>query len=333
MMHSTNQTVTVRHKEYLGQVLSSQNFAVQGFFPLNPGRADTFPWLTSIARRFQEYAFKGLVFHYVPTSGSISTTQALGSVMMQTTYRTTDAPPVSKTEILNEYWSCETVPFDTMAHPIECDPKENPFNIMYVRTGEVPAGESKLSYDLGTTYIATSGQSADGVVLGDLWVTYEVELKKPVLSSNVTNAAQVAGRRWLGGAAGVLFNGTLSYTDGSLDCSFNTKTITLPIGVYGRFYISLLIGSTAGMTGPIDWSAGPTLNNCNLQDFFGNPVTGLQTTGTKNTAATAENNVYYNIAVDKVSGDTTATIVLPTPTISGGVITYVDVRIVNVETF
>jgi len=321
-MHNAHQTVTVRHKEYLGQIPSSQNFTVQGFFPLNPGRADTFPWLTSIARRFQEYSFKGIVFHYVPTSGSISTTQALGSVMMQTTYRTTDSAPASKIEMLNEYWSCETVPFETLAHPIECDPKENPFNIQYVRTGEVPSTESKLSYDLGTMYIATSGQSTNGTILGDIWVTYEVELKKPVLSSNVTTAAQVAGRRWTGAAltASAFFDGTLAYNDGTLAVSFAGRTITFGSGVYGRFYISITIGSTAGLTGPIDWTAASTLTNCTLQDYFGNPATGLQVLGIKNTAATAELNSYYTIAVDKVSGDTVATILLPTITVGGGVI-------------
>jgi len=110
LMHSSNQTVVVRNREYLGQVISSTAFTVQGFFPINPGRDDTFPWLSQIARRFQEYTLKGMVFHYVPTSGSISTTQALGSVMMQTTYRSTDAPPTSKIEMLNEYWANEAVP-------------------------------------------------------------------------------------------------------------------------------------------------------------------------------------------------------------------------------
>ena len=42
-------------------------------------------------------------------------------------------------------------------------------------------------YDLGVTHVAVSGQQANDVVLGDLWVTYEVELKKPILYSNVTS--------------------------------------------------------------------------------------------------------------------------------------------------
>jgi hypothetical protein len=68
-MHSDAQSVVVRHKEYLGEILSSQTFSVQQSYPLNPGISTTFPWLSGIAVRFQEYKIKGLVFHYIPTSG------------------------------------------------------------------------------------------------------------------------------------------------------------------------------------------------------------------------------------------------------------------------
>ena len=71
--------------------------------------------------------------------------------MMQTVYRATDAAPSSKVELLNEYWSGEVVPNDTLAHPLECNPKENPYNVQYVRTTDPPANESKMLYDLGTT--------------------------------------------------------------------------------------------------------------------------------------------------------------------------------------
>lgn len=190
LMHKNDQSVVVRHKEFIGEIKSSVDYKVQYSLELNPGVATTFPWLSNISKNYQEYRFKGVIFHYVPTSGSAvaSTNNALGSVMMQTSYRATDSPPDSKREILNEYWSTETAPFDTTCHPIECNPSENPFNVQYVRQTDVPAGDNLLLYDLGRTYIATSGQQVDNVVLGDLWVTYEVELKKPTLYSNVTAA-------------------------------------------------------------------------------------------------------------------------------------------------
>lgn len=96
MMHNTGQSVTVRHKEFVCSIAGSTNFTIQRTLTLNPGLAGTFPWLSGIAQNFQEFNIKGAVFHYVPTSGTAvsSTSSALGSVMIQTTYRSNDGPNV-----------------------------------------------------------------------------------------------------------------------------------------------------------------------------------------------------------------------------------------------
>jgi len=147
-----------------------------------------------LAANFQEYRFRGIVFHYVPSSGNAvsSTNPALGTVMFQTSYRASDTAPTSKLELLNEYWASENVPNEPFCHPIECDPKENPFNIQYVRTGDVPTGDSRLMYDLGVTHVAVQGMQTTGNIVGDVWVTYEVELKKPIISSNATASVNYA---------------------------------------------------------------------------------------------------------------------------------------------
>lgn len=235
-MHSTGQSVIVRHKEFLGEVISSQSFKVNTSYPLNPGYPSTFPWLAGIASRFTEYSFKGVVFHYVPTSGSAvsSTNAALGSVILQTSYRALEAAPVSKVEMLNEYWSTEGAPNEAFCHPIECNPKENPFNVQYVRGEAVPSGDPLMMYDLGKTFIAVSGQQADGVVLGDLWVAYEVELRKPVLVSNVVDPYPRQTGKFSAATASSLFGGT-SILAGSLTCTYATNTVTFPLGVSGNY--------------------------------------------------------------------------------------------------
>lgn len=189
-MHNTGQSIIVRHKEFVTELTGSQLFTVQKQVTLNPGLSNSFPWLSTIASSYSEYRIRGMVFHYIPSSGTAvgSTNTALGTVMFQTTYRSSDNPPASKVEMLNEYCSNEAVPCDTLCHPIECDPKENPFRVQYVRSSAPPAGDSKLLYDLGTTTIATSGMQVDGKTIGDVWVTYEVELKKPILVSNVSSS-------------------------------------------------------------------------------------------------------------------------------------------------
>lgn len=180
MMHKSDQTITVRHREFVSTISGSVGFQIQGTYPLNPGLRGTMPWASGIASQFQEYCIKGLVWHYVPTSGTYTGgTTALGAVMMQTVYRATDANPSSKYELLNEYWSNEALPCDTMIHPIECAPGQTVLPRRYVRTGQV--SDDTLFYDYGRTIIATQGMPGTNIV-GDLYITYEIEFSKPKLS-------------------------------------------------------------------------------------------------------------------------------------------------------
>lgn len=255
MMHETGQTVVVRHKEFITEVLSNTSFAVNQSFSINPGLRETFPWLARVANNYQQYSIRGMVYHYVPTSGSAvsSTNNALGSVMLQTSYRSTDDPPTSKVELLNEYWSSESVPNEAFCHPIECDPKENPFQVHYVRGGPLPGDENQLMYDVGKTYLCTSGQQAANIVLGDLWVTYEIELKKPIISSDVT----------VGGAYYTYLDNTSSPTfasifgstaqttkPGNLPLLTQNNTVTVPKNVVGTFDFWVVYRGTGVITDP-----------------------------------------------------------------------------------
>lgn len=263
MMHKDGQTVTVRHREFIATIPSSTSFTVQKSFQLNPGNQNTFPWLSTIANSFQEYRFKGIVFHYIPTSGNAisGTSPSLGSVMMQTSYRANDSPPSTKAELLNEYWSGEAVPAETLAHPIECNPAENPFNVQYVRRGDLPSGDNQLFYDLGVTHVCTAGQLAAGNALGDLWITYEVELKKPIVASNVTSDVNAwAGFSSTATAVNILAGLEKTYGTLSASGASNLLTFAAPPGLY---LITVII-TGSGITGNPN---NPTLTNATLSNF------------------------------------------------------------------
>jgi len=229
-MHSTGQSILVRHKEFVGTIKGSVDFKTQYALPLNPGMEGSFPWLAGVAQRYQEYAIKGMVFHYIPTSGvAVSgTNPALGSVMIQTTYRASDAAPFNKTEMMNEYCASEAVPSEPFIHPIECDPKENPFNVHYVRSRTPPTGEPLMSYDLGKTFVSTVGMPANGNVVGDLWVTYEVELKKPVVSTSVSGNGYNYSV-YTGGSNTTLFTGITAGV-GNVDITGAANILTISAG-------------------------------------------------------------------------------------------------------
>lgn len=298
-MHSTGQTVVVRHKEYLGEIRSSATFALANSLPLNPGMPGTFPWLSDIAVRFQEYRLKGMVFHYVPTSGSSvsGSNPAIGSVMIQTSYRPTDIAPTSKLEMMNEYFSSEASPAESFCHPIECDPRENPFSTMYVRSGPIPAGDSLLMYDLGTTHVAVTGNPATGNVLGDLWVTYEVELKKPVLSSN--SAAQIQGAflpvnlgigftpiptNWFGGQSSNIGNIVVTTDSANL--------ITLPRGCAGSYLLQVVARAATSFT-VLNMGTNPVLTNCAAIGVVPGSGTVFERTVLGGTTPTVNNGFYY----------------------------------------
>jgi hypothetical protein len=277
-MHTDNQTVVIRHKEYLGEIRSAQSYTVQNSYPLNPGMAVTFPWLANIANSFQEYKIKGLVFHYIPSSGYMASTTspALGTVMLQTSYRSTDSAPASKVELLNEFWSNEVVPSETMVHPIECDPKENPFNVQYVRSGAIPTTDTQLMYDLGVTHVAVSGCQVDDKVLGDLWITYEIELKKPLVSSNVTTLVDAAYLETTTGTSSSSFFGvgTMRGTIPVVVSGTSNSTFTFPKGTVGTFAFRGTCDGTALVVAGFT----PTYTNCVQAAPFGSSTLTFSTT-------------------------------------------------------
>jgi hypothetical protein len=269
-MHSQSQAVVIRHKEYLGEISGGTSFAVQGSYILNPGLVQTFPWLAGIAAHFQEYCFKGVVFHFVPSSGTAvgSTNTALGTVMMQTSYRSSDSDPSTKIEMLNEYWSSECVPYESFCHPIECSPTETTISKRYVRTGDLAAGDNVLLYDHGVTHIATSGQQAAGV-LGDLWVTYEVELRKPVVSSNATiltgflfselTSASITGTSFFP-TPFAWDSASWTGTRGNMNPTITGRTVTFPTGNTGVYVVTLRFKPATTVSAYSGF--GTTLTNC-----------------------------------------------------------------------
>lgn len=266
-MHKTQQSVVIRHKEYVTEVRGHPNFTVRAQLPINPGMRDTFPWLSRIAGSFQEYSIRGMVYHYVPTSGNAvaSTNAALGSVMMQTTYRASDAAPTSKVELLNEYWASESVPSEGFCHPIECSPQENPFKIQYVRSGTIPAGDNVLLYDLGTTNLCVSGQQATDTVLGDLWVTYEIELRKPIVKSNTQDIIGGYVKSATGWSNAAPLGSTGITELGNSGISSTSNSITLPAQLVGDYLVKVSWFYSALTT----WNAfaSPTLTNCSFVQY------------------------------------------------------------------
>lgn len=178
----------IRHREYLGPIVSSNEalkFKIQSF-ALNPAQSDTFPWLSTISRNYEEYKPNGLMFEFRSTASDAiasSSNLALGQVMMCTQYDPTDPEFTSDIDLLNYTWAQSGKVSDNVQHFVECDPKQSPLGHLYTREG-VPSNASDLRFsDFGRFSIATSGLQGTSVQIGQLWVTYEFILYKPKIGS------------------------------------------------------------------------------------------------------------------------------------------------------
>jgi len=298
-MHRVGQSVVVRHKEFVCDVLSGPSgtptdFNVLRTLYLNPGLSTSFPWLASLARQYQEYTWRGMVFHFVSTSGNsvASTNTALGTVMMHTDYRVTNTSPASKVELLNEYFATDNKPSECFVHPIECDPKENPYNVQYVRTGAVPSGEDAKTYDLAKVNIATQGMPSTSMNCGEIWVTYEVELRKPQITSMLGDADHLYGSTSVSTTA-PLGTSVSTASGNTIGCTTSGKYVYFPIGSFGVYCLQYIWTGTA-LTTTYNTS---TLTNCVAQNCFNSTNVAL-----------------LNTASGQTRGGVTAWISIPDPT-------------------
>jgi len=320
-MHKADQTIVVRHKEFIGEITGSQDFVVKHTLNINPGLTDCFPWLSTVADRFSEYKLKGMVFHYIPSSGNAvsSTNAALGTVMIQTSYRAGDDPPLSKQEMLNEYWSSEAKPSEAFCHPIECDPRENPYNLHYVRNAALATGHDQLLYDMGTTWIATSGMQADDVVVGDLWVTYEVELRKPVMATSVSKPRALGGLQVAASSGSItgstLFDGVQT-TGGALEAyiSYAGNTITIDAKLAGYFYIFVNVEAVTTFSAA---TSAATTTKTGCVDARIDAGTTLADRAVIGGGTPTLNRWFWSKAVYKAQTASTATIAIPAVTLTG----------------
>lgn len=173
----------IRHREFLQDIYSpfgdGDVFNVQSY-KINPGLPDTFPWLSTVAQNFEQYALRGMIFEFKSCSSDYNGgVGQLGTVIMATEYDSTRPSFSSKQQMENHQYSSSCKPSYSMLHPIECSRSSAPLTELYVRTGSVPEGNDARLYDFGEFQIATQGIPTAHANLGELWVTYEIELLKP----------------------------------------------------------------------------------------------------------------------------------------------------------
>jgi hypothetical protein len=275
IMHSADSSVRITHKEFITDITATTDFSNQSF-PINPGLSSTFPYLSGIAQNFEQYRILGMVFTFKSTSADSlnSTNTALGSMLLATDYNALDSPYVTKAGFLASTFSNSGKPASDILHPIECDTSISSGPAQrYIRAGTNTDGIGDLRlYDWGNFQIGSVGQQASSVV-GELWVSYAVELINPQLTIprglNLFNSfdqptpAGVNNAKPFGSAGEVYIGGD------TLGLQMIDNFITLPQGTAGNYLIGASYFGSANT--PVGGGATPgviTLTNANPLFIF-----------------------------------------------------------------
>ena len=193
MVVNSGKAFTVRHREYIGEVYSGPSLApgssVTAFdikaYQIQPGDRKSFPWLAPLAENFEQYRIDGMVYEYKSMYSdavvSAATNGALGTVILATEYNSGAATFTSKQKMENYEFAQSAKPSLSILHPIECARDQNVLSELYVRNESVSGLQDIRMYDFGKFQIATQGLASTNLLLGELWVTYEITFMKPKL--------------------------------------------------------------------------------------------------------------------------------------------------------
>jgi hypothetical protein len=190
MMHTEDGCCRIKKREYIADIRMFEEFTIE-VFALNPISERTFPWLSQVARNFEQFKFLGLAFGFRSlTANALGSTgdPSMGSISILTQYDVYDLPVSNKVEANNALFATSCKPSENMLHPIECDPEQTPNNPLYTAVNEnpfAPDNDKRLD-NLGYTTVAVQGGPKIGPDLGylsgELWITYDVMLYKPMVN-------------------------------------------------------------------------------------------------------------------------------------------------------
>jgi len=178
-------TLRLQHRDYIKDVVVPVNpgYSVS-VHHLNPGLAAEFPFGEPIANNYSTYRFNGLIYELISEFspiGSSTSNGIMGSYGMSFNPNS-DAPPfVSKTDLLNSGNAISGPPYKSLLFGVEC--KDQPSNGYYVRSGVVTTPINLT--DMGTMQLYTDFPPSfpAGGKVAELWVTYDVSLRVPHISS------------------------------------------------------------------------------------------------------------------------------------------------------
>ena len=167
--------LVVSNTEFLRNVYSGSSGAFtvdQTFF--NPADDSIFPWLSQIAKMYEEYKWLQVIFHYKPLASDYTTASTLGQVIMTPNYNISQRKYTDAVQMLNSDDTVTGTPNQQILCGIECDPSTQSRIVYDTRA----SGAITQETDFFALNLATEGVPTSNALIGQLWVTYTCRLSK-----------------------------------------------------------------------------------------------------------------------------------------------------------
>jgi hypothetical protein len=284
------------HRELVASIVGTVAFSTVSF-PVNPGMASCFPWLSIEAQGWEKYRFNYVRFCAYTRTGS--TTPGSQSLIMD--YDAADAAPATE-EIASTYFgTIEDAPWKDSC--MSLDPARLSVE-KFIRSGPLAPNLDIKTYDVGNFYVGTTDGTA--VNWSKLWVEYDVVLINPQLPST--------------GSGNLLAGTLLSTANQSSTAIFGTTNII--VGAYGISGSGGNVVTVTGLVIGVEYRCTAVLVGTVLS-VFSETLTG----GTSvQTAPSMANAAATQIACVNSFNATASTVVL-TYTVTGTTVTSFEFTI------
>lgn len=181
-----NGNMNIVHREFVNDISIEQvGFQLQYQFGINPGNSGLFPWLSTVARRFEMYKFRSLRIIYEPQTGTTSS----GTIMLAIDYDASDLPPLDKTQMMSYKNAVRSPQWSGCVHQ-SASADLHRLKTNYVLSGVAPPNSDIKTFDIGNLFVAVQS-SGEIQASGELYVEYDVDLITPQIDNIVISGSTV----------------------------------------------------------------------------------------------------------------------------------------------
>lgn len=188
----------------------------------------TFPWAKSYSRLYETYSIKRCVFEYIPTVASSAT----GYIILAPDYDPTDIHTAaeSKAKFTNMHGAKSGNAWTPVICPLDSESLQKQ-KVLYTDDGPETTGAQARQDRAGNLWVVTGGNAAS--VMGELWVSYVIELQTPQLNNPKSGLSDSVGgggavARYLGSSNAASFGSAVAdgYIPATIASSGTTTSVT-----------------------------------------------------------------------------------------------------------